>query len=204
MMTRLISNSILKLLVISVGHVKSLGNIMSIGMDSPRQTSPSAIWMFCTSVASLAIPSVHPHVSTLTNWSSIDLILASHDSTINFPLKGSSMAQFIDQSCPLTLNLGTLSLLLTFLNDSGETLKVMGCMSIGSLLGDSTINSTTLSKSFVSIDLLTSHLTVYWMEMKTPWYVSKRVFLPFGFNGSSKGTSVLPAGIFPDLATSTV
>lgn len=36
----------LKLLVERVGHVKSLGKIMKIGMEIPRHTSPSAICMF--------------------------------------------------------------------------------------------------------------------------------------------------------------
>lgn len=44
----------LKLVVSRVGQVKSLGNTMWMGMGRPLQTSPSAIWMFWISVASLA------------------------------------------------------------------------------------------------------------------------------------------------------
>lgn len=44
----------LKFVVSSVGQVNNLGNTMYIGMGRPLQTSPSAIWMFCISVASLA------------------------------------------------------------------------------------------------------------------------------------------------------
>lgn len=42
---------ILKLFVCKVGHVNSLGKIMWIGIGTLRQTSPSAICMFCISVA---------------------------------------------------------------------------------------------------------------------------------------------------------
>lgn len=50
----------LKLVVSSVGQVNSRGKTMWMGTERPRQTSPSAIWMFWISVASRAYPSAHP------------------------------------------------------------------------------------------------------------------------------------------------
>ena len=51
------SKSTLKVRVETVGHVKSRGKTMWIGMAHPWQMGPSAIWMFWISVASRAIPS---------------------------------------------------------------------------------------------------------------------------------------------------
>ena len=55
------------------GHVKSRGKHMYSGIAHPRQTSPSAIWMFWISVASRVSPSESRHVSIRTSCSSIDL-----------------------------------------------------------------------------------------------------------------------------------
>eukprot|EP00966_Prymnesium_polylepis_P044474 1030998-Prymnesium_polylepis.1 len=67
-MTRLTSNSTLKLRVSTVGQVNSRGKTMCTGIGQPWHTEPSAIWMFWISVASRACRArtrpATPHHST--------------------------------------------------------------------------------------------------------------------------------------------
>lgn len=74
----------LKFFVINVGHVNNRGNIIKIGICTFGQTFPSAICIFCISVASREYPSAHPHVSTRTSWISIDLIATSVCCTVTY------------------------------------------------------------------------------------------------------------------------
>lgn len=89
------------------------------GMDMFRHTSPSAIWMFWISVASLAYPSKHPHVSTRTSCSSIDLIGASDIFKVISPVNGFVIEQTDVCSNPSTAKSGTAARSFKFSSDAG-------------------------------------------------------------------------------------
>ena len=66
-------NSMLNCACMNVVQQKIFGKSMYMGISRSGMTLPSAIWMFCTSVAD-TLPS---NVSTRTSWISIDLIWIS-------------------------------------------------------------------------------------------------------------------------------
>ena len=90
----------LKLLVNKVGQVNSRRKIMYRGMAIPWQMSPSPIWMFWISVASLEYPSAQPHVSTRTSWMSMERMGAFARSTTTIPVKGWVMQHLSESRLP--------------------------------------------------------------------------------------------------------
>lgn len=161
---------ILKLLVIRVGQVKSLGKTIWIGMLTFLNKFPSPICIFWTSVASLLksrSPGVVPQVSSLTSCSSTLLIIASHFSIENSPVIGSVSRKTELSNCPVILKLGIMS--------GRRALKLFGVISNftgcftkgGAPIGSASYsieNSINSIRSFDSSGRLIQHFKQYWLS----------------------------------------
>lgn len=169
-MSKFDGSPILKLLVIRVGQVKSLGRTIWIGMLTFLNKFPSPICIFWTSVASLLksrSPGVVPQVSSLTNCSSTLLIIASHFSTKNSPVIGSVSRKTELSNFPVILKFGMMSGRIA-LRLSGVISKFTGCFTRGGApIGSASYsieNSVNSIRSFDRIGRLIQHFKQYWLR----------------------------------------
>mmetsp|Transcript_48994 Transcript_48994/g.135906 ORF Transcript_48994/g.135906 Transcript_48994/m.135906 type:complete len:217 (-) Transcript_48994:203-853(-) len=198
-MTRLTSNSTLKLRVSTVGQVNSRGKTMCTGIGQPWHTEPSAIWMFWISVASRACPSAYAHVSTRTSCSSIDLIVAEHSSTVTEPVSGCCMLQTFESIWPVILNVGMRERadLRTFSSDSGTIEKSCGLILGVRFSGTSRMNSTDRFMFLCIIPRRTSTVITYCVLMYTPWYDSSSFSPSVSLTSNSNSNWWRPSGSLP-------
>mmetsp|Transcript_5150 Transcript_5150/g.17296 ORF Transcript_5150/g.17296 Transcript_5150/m.17296 type:complete len:238 (+) Transcript_5150:248-961(+) len=178
-----------------------------MGMAMPLAGSPSAIWMFWISVASLFSWASVLTVSTRTSCSSMDLMGASLSSTTISPVKGRLMGHTLLCSLPEILKRGSLSelarcapsLLRACVNSNDSTLDAGACVG----LGTSTMNSISFLSAFLKEPRSHSTLRRKNTFTYTPWYVSMRGCPELPESTNSKGISVLPSGTRPAGAIST-